>query len=497
MRIAVVGAGLSGLTAAHRLLELASQSRINCRVTVFEASPRRGGVIGTERIGDYLVDLGADSFITNKPAGVALCQRIGLGERLIPTIARYRGALVLSNGRPQPVPEGFQLISPTAIQPLLATPILGPWTKARMLAEWLIPPRQSDADESLADFVRRRFGRAALDRLIQPLVGGIYTADPERLSMRATLPQFLQQEAEHGSLLRGALIDQAFGKVSDATSRGARYGLFAALAGGSQELLDRLVERITAAGGQFREGRVTALRCGEHGNVVLTVNRVGCPSESRPASDLNCDASVSEESASPAETYDGVILAMPSYAAAELVEAVAPQLAAALNQIEYASSAIVVSGHRLADVAHPLNAFGLVIPHRERRRILAVSFASRKLPGRAPADRVLLRTFVGGAMQPEELEATDRQVEAMVRDELRATLGVGGVPDFMRVVRWNRAMPQYTVGHLERVAGIFQQTDSLPRVALTGNAYRGVGIPDVIAHAEAAADGLISRLAGK
>jgi oxygen-dependent protoporphyrinogen oxidase len=193
-RIAIIGGGLSGLAAAHRLIELSAGQLPPLEITLFEASPRLGGIIGTQRIDDYLVDTGADSFLTNKPGAIGLCKRLGLESRLVATDTRYRGVHVLFDGRPVPVPEGFQLLSPSAIWPILTTPILSPWGKLRMLMEYFVPPGDV-ADESLADFVRRRFGRETLDRLVQPLVGGIYTSDPEKLSLAATMPVSLTWSA--------------------------------------------------------------------------------------------------------------------------------------------------------------------------------------------------------------------------------------------------------------------------------------------------------------
>ncbi|MBC8113474.1 MAG: protoporphyrinogen oxidase [Candidatus Saccharimonas sp.] len=282
-RIAIIGGGLAGLAAAHRLSELAQERGTNIAVTLFESGPRLGGVIGTERIGGCLIDTGADSFLTNKPAAVNLCRRLGIEDRLIPTSERHRGALVLFNGRPCLVPEGFQLMSPTAIWPMLTTPILSLWGKLRLLMEYFVPPREAApapcsfpqpstfnpqpiADESLASFVRRRFGREALERLVQPLVGGIYTSDPEKLSLAATMPRFLEMERDHGSLLRATLfpnkkadgqqptadgspsgsLPDPSGTATDTKSSGARYGLFAGLAGGMEDLLSALRSRVEA-----------------------------------------------------------------------------------------------------------------------------------------------------------------------------------------------------------------------------------------------------------
>lgn len=470
-RVAVVGGGLSGLAAAHRLIELSRLNQVPIEVTLFEANSRLGGIVGTRQIGDYLVDTGADSFLTNKPGAVGLCRRLGLEHRLVATNPRFRGAHVLFEGRPVPVPEGFQLMSPSAIWPMLTTPVLSPWGKARMFMEPLVPPANL-ADESLASFVRRRFGQETLERLVQPLVGGIYTSDPERLSLAATLPRFLEMEQKYGSVMRASMSRQsdlnqrpAGNDATDVKSSGARYGLFAALAGGMEELLNALRSAV-AAGSRVRTGaRIRKVHRNNRGDGGYQVELA--------------DGSV--------EAFDSVIIATTAYQAATLLNDLDSSLADDLNGIDYASSAIVVTAHKLANIRHPLNSFGLVVPHRERRRILATSFSSRKFPERAPADSVLMRTFVGGAMQPELYDLDDDELSRIVTEELSDIFGVQGDPEFSLIVRYPRAMPQYYVGHLDRVARIEAKTASHPGLALAGNAYRGVGVPDAIASGEAAA----------
>lgn len=468
-RIAIIGGGLTGLAAAHHLGELSSAHDLPLDMTLLEAGPRVGGIVSTVERDGYLIDTGADSFITNKPGALQLCQRIGLAERLQATEPKYRGALVLFQGRPVQVPEGFQLLSPSAMWPMLLTPILSPWGKLRMLAEYFIPAGTNGVDETLASFVRRRFGAEALDRLVQPLVGGIYTSDPERLSLAATMPRFLEMERAHGSLIKASRAAKTAADAEDRVSSGARYGLFAGLRGGMQELVDALSARVS----QRCKVRLNA-------PIASITRRTGLPPDAEYRLRFRDD--------SPEETYDAVLVTLPTHRAAEVLCELDAPLAAALRSIEYASSAIVVTGHALANVADPLRAFGLVIPHRERRRILAVSFSSRKFPNRAPPGRVLLRTFVGGAMQPELNHLDDEALVQTVREELHSTLGVTGEPDFSIVVRYPRAMPQYTVGHLDRVARIEALTNNHSRLQLAGNAYHGVGVPDAIFSGEQAAE---------
>lgn len=509
-RVAVLGAGLTGLAAAHRVSELAKQRGQSVQVTVFEAGTRPGGLVGTVRIGNYLVDTGADSFLTNKPAAVGLCRRLGLEDQLVATDPKYRGALVLHDGRAVPIPEGFQLLSPTATWPIITTPLFSVWGKLRLLSEYFIPSKRKpiakgastaatgdlkDAsfeeidDESLSDFVLRRFGREALDRLIQPLVGGIYTSDPEQLSLAATMPRFLDMEREHGSLIRASLSQKsgngkkgtregANGSAYD-TSSGARYGLFAGLKHGMQQFVDALVASLQSTCAIQFESRVVSITPIERSSGTAPL-----PSAASGYRLTFADGH--------SEEFDSVIVAVSANHTAGITESLNKQLSDELRQIEYASSAIVVSGHKLADIQNPLKAFGLVIPHKERRRILAVSFSSRKFPERAPEGRVLLRTFVGGALQPELYNVSDDDLLKLVREELAEVLGVHGEPDFMRICRYERSMPQYHVGHLDRVARIDKLTAQHPHFAIAGISCHGVGVPDAIASGERAAERILA-----
>lgn len=469
-RVAVVGGGLSGLSAAHRLIELSQETGKSLDLTMFEAAPRTGGMIATKRIGDYLVELGADSFITNKPAGVALCKRLGIEDELIPTEDAWRKSLVLRKGKPVEVPEGFMLLSPAKVWPILKSPIFSWGGKLRMGWERFLPAKKTSTDdESLASFVRRRFGQELLDRLVQPLVGGIYTSDPEKLSLRATLPRFLDQELEYGSLIKASRTQVSKRSAAETSGSGARYGLFTAPKRGIQTILDSLREKVESTATIQSDCPIVSLERSSENWTLTTAN-------------------------GESENFDAVILALPTHKAAELVRTVSTDLADDLSGIEYASSAIVVSGHKLSDIEHPLDAFGLVIPEIEDRDVIAVSFSSRKFPGRAPDGKVVLRTFVGGAMHPEKMQLSDDEMKEIVRRELAAMLGVSGEPDFQEVVRYENSMPQYYVGHLDRVASIESRVSNLTGLELAGNAYRGVGIPDSIASGEAAAERVIERL---
>ena len=465
LRLAVVGGGMSGLAAAHRALELATAGGERADITLFEAAGRLGGSIATVERDGYLVEWGADMFVTDKPAAVGLCERLGIAGRLQGANAAYRRSLILRAGRPVPVPEGFVLMAPASMLSVLASPILGLRGKLRAACEPLVPRRAQTGDESLASFVERRLGREALDRLVEPLVAGIYTGIPERLSLAATLPRFLEMERQHGSLWRAARRARSGKQAS-----GARYELFVSLPRGMRELVEALEARL--AGGGVR--------------LELAAEVTGL-AEQRGGYELGWQ----RRTATSREHFDAVVMALPAPRAVPLLRGVAPGVARELAAIRHASSAIVVSGYRLSQVRHPLDAFGLVVPAVERRQVFAVSFASRKFSGRAPEGSIELRSFVGGIRQPHLCERSDEALCALVRRELGEMLGVRGRPEMELVARHDRAMPQYDLGHLERVAVIERELDRYPSLALAGNALRGVGVPDCVDSGERAAERLL------
>lgn len=470
-RVVVIGGGVTGLAAAHRLISRASAIRRPIEVIVLESKDRIGGSIWTDRVGGFTLEGGADSFITNKPWGVDLCHELGLGEQLIGTDDRNRRSFVVRKGKLLPVPEGFVLMAPGRLAPLLASPILSIRGKLRLLMDLVLPRKADDSDESLASFVRRRLGREALDRLVQPLVGGIYTADPNELSLKATLPQFPAMEREHGSLIRAAIRQARRGRAADRAASGARYGLFASLAEGMGTL-----PRALAAALPSRSVRVGT-----------SVRRISRPDPGKPWRVELLDG--------PAIEAGGVVLTTEAHASARLLDGVDPELALQLRSIPYASSAIVTVGYRRDQVRHPLDGFGVVVPAIEGRSLLAVSFLSVKFPRRAPAGTVLLRAFVGGATQPELFDRDDDEIKALVRDELVSLLGASGEPLLIEVGRHPRAMPQYTLGHLDRVEAIRHRVVRHHRLILAGNAFHGVGIPDCVRSGQEAADALLLALA--
>ena len=472
-RIAVIGGGIAGLAAAHRVIELNPAAS----VTLFEAGPRLGGSLRTERRDGFLIEHGADSFITNLPAAVDLCRRVGIADQLISTNEAGRRAFVVRRGRLRPVPEGFALMAPARIWPVLATPILSPLGKMRMAWEYFVPPRRNGDDESLGSFVRRRMGREVFERLVQPLVAGIYTADPERLSLAATLPRFIEMERTHGSLIRGALRQRTAGDAGAAQASGARYSLFVTPRDGLSSLADAIAVRLPAGAVRLNAPVSRLERDDSVWRLATAGNGQSCGRESVQESSLE---------------FDAVVLATSAPVAARLLPTVDAPLSAELGAIPYASTAVVSLAYPRNQIAHPLDGFGFVVPAIEERRILSASFSSQKFAGRAPVDKALLRIFIGGACQGEILEQSDADLIRIAEEEMAELLGATGTPTLAIVARWPESMPQYHLGHLGRIARIESRVAELPGLALAGNAYRGVGIPQVIASGEAAAERIVS-----
>jgi oxygen-dependent protoporphyrinogen oxidase len=441
MKIAIAGGGLSGLALAHRLIERDP----SLSVVVLEASARPGGILGTIERDGFVIETGPDSILTEKPAAIELAKRLGIGDRIIATRSEHRGAHVVCRGRLERVPEGFSLLAPARWDAWLKTPIVSPTGKLRAMLEPLVPKARV-GEPSLARFVERRLGREVLDRLAQPLVGGIYGGDPELISLQATMPRFVALEREHGSVVRG--LRKA---ARDRSASGARYGLFAAFDRGMQVLIDALVR---ALGDRVRTG--CEVRALDPRGVVLASGEL--------------------------VEADGVVLALPAWRTARLIEDRHRRLADALCAIPYGSAATVTFAWPRAAIGHPLDSFGFVVPSVERRAILAATFASVKWPGRAPAGEELVRVC----------ERDDASLIASARRELAALLGVRAEPRFSIVGRYRDAMPQYHVGHLARVDAIEAMARELDGVFLAGNAYRGVGIPDTVRYAETVADHILT-----
>ena len=456
--VVIVGAGIAGLAAAYEL------SRRGIANVVLERSSRAGGVIVSEEIDGFTIDGGPDSLLVQKPAGIALCQEIGLGDRLVPT-KLPRIAYIQRAGTLHALPAASVLGIPTRIGPFLSSRLFSWAGKVRMGAELFVPARRTDDDdESIGAFMARRFGREAATYLAEPLLAGIHAGDVDRLSVRALFPQFVEAERTHGSLLRAfrarARTAPPSGQQPD--------GVFRSLPGGLGEMVGALAGTLPT--GSIRTGvTATAIRAR---SVAVATQPTRFIVEASDGAHLEAGA---------------VILATPAFVTSELLRDTDAELSRLCGEIRYTSSAAVVLAFARDAIGHPLNGSGFVVPRVEGTDILAASWLSSKWPGRAPNDRVLMRAFVGGARDPQAIERTDRELVAQSLRALTPLLGIRGQPLFSRVYRWERANAQHDVGHLARMAAIDRALARHPALHVTGSGYRGVGIPDCIADARATA----------
>ncbi len=456
LRVVIVGGGISGLSAAWYLQQQAAAQQLNLDTVVLEKSDRWGGKILSEAVDGYadtpfIVEGGPDSFLTQKPWALALSRELGLEERLLGTNDTRRSVYVLNKGRPVVLPDGVQLIVPTRFMPFVRSPLISPLGKLRMGFDLFIPARRDDGDELMADFVRRRLGSEALDKIAEPLLAGIHNSDSERQSIMATFPRFRTIEKEHGSLVRGMLALKRQRAAQSAQPSQQKISAFVSFNNGTYELVEAL--RRCLRGGLRSGVSVSALR------------------------QVDGHYEVQLDDGAPLEA-DAVILCTPAYVSADLVRELAPQAAAQLEAIRYASTGTLSLGFRQADLPRLLDGFGLLIPGSEQRPINAITMSSTKFDRRAPEGHVLLRVFFGGSRSPESMQLDDETLLHKVREELRDLLGVEARPLFHRIYRWWKANPQYDVGHLARVEAI---ESALPAgVYLTGSPYRGVGIPDCV-----------------
>jgi oxygen-dependent protoporphyrinogen oxidase len=443
--VIIAGGGISGLATAYEL------HRSGIRFHLYERASRPGGVILTEHVDGFTFDAGPDALLIQKPAAITLCKELGIGDRLFPT-TEPRAAFILRGRTLHPLPESSVLGIPRNVSALAATRLFSLAGKMRMAAELFIRPRADGAaDESIASFIGRRFGPEAVTYLAEPLLAGIHAGDVNRLSMRALFPRFLEAERKHGSVLR------AFRQIRQPKSAS---GAFMSLPGGLQEIVDALVAFLPVGSISTGAG-VSSITRGPDYRVTLESGDV-----------VNARA---------------VVVCTPAFAAATIVRPVDDELASLCASIPYASSATVTIGYRREDVAHPLRGSGFVVPRVEKTTIMAGSWISSKWRSRAPEGRVLLRTFIGGARDPEALTRSDAELIAASQAELGRLLGIRGEPLFTRLHRWERANAQHDVGHLDLVAAIDHHLAHAPGLFVTGSGFRGVGVPDCVADARTTA----------
>jgi oxygen-dependent protoporphyrinogen oxidase len=453
-RVVIVGAGISGLALAYRL----RQAVPNVKITILEQRDRPGGTIWTERRDGFQVEVGANGFLDTKPSTLTLCRDLGLADRLLPASeASGRNRYLFLDGK-------LRLL-PGSLGAFLRSDLLSWRGKLGVLAEPFRPRRRGDGDESIDAFARRRIGREAAEVLADAFVTGIHAGDPALLSVRAAFPRLAALEAEHGSVLRG-LSRTARQRRAEAAARCEPYRRPGTM-WSFREGLRLLIETLRDRAGQppllgVRVRRIEAATGNGTPRPTWTVVSEG--NDRWPA--------------------EAVLLACPAYQQAAIVADLDRELAERIQGIAYTRVVVVALGYRRADVPIPLDGFGYIAPQRTRQDLLGVQWCSSIFPDRAPAGMVLLRAMCGGWHRPEVVGWDDTRLLEAVRTDLRRALGIVADPVFRHIVRWDRAIPQYQLGHLERVAWIEARTARHPGLFLGGNAYHGIALNDCTEHAE-------------
>jgi len=460
-RIGIIGGGITGLAAAYTL-EQKRRAGAEIEYTVFEGSPRFGGVLVTDRVEGCLVEAGPDSFLTEKPWASDLCRQLGLADQLIGSNDADRKTYILTHGHLVEMPDGLMFMVPTKIVPSVLSPLFSTETKIRMAREWFHPPHKANGDESVASFVERHYGPEMVDRLADPLLSGVYGGEASQLSVRAVLPRFAEMEAKYGSLGRAMLAARQ--KMAQA-AKGPARPLFSSLKDGMQQMIDALLAQIPP----------DSLRAN------VTVQAV------QPQDD-GWTVSAGLDS----DQFDAVILALPTGQSARLLQLASQALTAELAAITYSSSVTLTLGYdkKVRDSLPP--GFGFLVPRSEGTRLLAATFVHNKFPHRGPPDRAIIRCFLGGSRDEAVLDLSGEEIASIARTELRKILGLAADPLFTRVYKWRAAMAQYGVGHLERLQRIEALRQKLPGLALAGNGYSGIGVPDCVRSGTEAANQLLT-----
>ncbi|HUL37578.1 MAG TPA: protoporphyrinogen oxidase [Thermodesulfobacteriota bacterium] len=481
-RIIIIGGGVAGLGAAYKITRAASEGH-DIHFVLLEKDKRLGGKIQTEIVPDpsekgrFVIDGGPDCFLTEKPACHRIAKLAGIFDDELPTDDSRRRTWILSRGKLHQMPDGVMMFAPTKFVPFATTGLFSWPGKIRMAMDLFIPPKKVVPgelnDETLESFVVRRMGRECLDRLAEPLVGGVHASDPKQMSLAATFPRLLEMEQNYGSLLKAFIavrhkVEEMRRKYPPKPGEKPRT-FFTSFANGMQELTDRMAD---AAG---RERIRT-------GMTVASLRRT----RGAWSAQLS-DGSVIEG--------DAVILATESWAAEPLIRPLDAAIADGLAAIPTSSSATVSIAFNEEEVGFDLNAFGVLCPLVEGRALMAATYSSTKWPGRAPKGKVLLRGFVGGPHNQQILKRSDEELVQIVHAEFREIVGLNpyAKPLFSRVFRWHLGMPQYTLGHLDRVSLIEDRSAHIPGLALAGGSYRGVGVPNCIESGERA----VSKVLGE
>ncbi len=461
-RIAIIGGGISGLSAAFHL-EKTRAAGTPLEYTLFESGSRLGGSMYSERVEGCLVEAGPDSFLTEKPWAAALCKELGIADQLIGSNDAQRKTYIVVHGKLVAMPDGLMFMVPTKIVPTALSSLFSWETKLRMAQELLHPPRPMKGDETVGELVERHFGSEVVDRLADPLLSGVYGGDANKLSARAVLPRFVEMEEKYGSLSRAMLA--AHKKMAAVTKNQLPRPLFSSLKDGMQQMVDAILARLDPGSVRLRS-RVRGIY--------------------RPNGRWRLAIEMGDD-----EYYDAVIIATPANVAGPLLEAVDADLANDLHGITYSSSVTVTMGYYMDQLHRLPPGFGFLVPRSEGARMLACTFVHNKFPHRAPQKKGLLRCFLGGARDEAVLSLTDDQILDTVQSELLRFLKLSARPIFTRVYRWRGAMAQYESGHIARVARIEKRVSDIAGLAIAGNAYHGIGVPDCIRSGQQAAETIL------
>jgi oxygen-dependent protoporphyrinogen oxidase len=466
-RIAIIGGGIAGLSAAF-YLEKARRGGADIQWTLFEKSSRLGGVLETEQRDGFVLEAGADSFLTAKPDATRLCQELGIGSEIISSNDATRKTYILVEGKLVPIPQGLEFMVPTRVWPMATTPLFSFSTKLRMAAELFSSARKEVKDESVGDFVRRHFGQEMVDRVAEPLLSGVYGGNVEALSIQAVLPRFAEMEREHGSLVRATLRAKAQNpnaQNKDKTKAAKPQPLFSSMKNGMQQIIDALAAALPQSSIRLQQQDISVRQ-------------------------INDDWQV--ESSGVKERFQAVLLAVPAPSGAAMLRQFHPALVEGLSRIQYTSSAAVALAYD--DVVDLPPGHGFLVPRSERRKLMACTFVHRKFDHRAPQGKSLLRCFFSSSRIPDLLTYSDESLQQIARQELESILGVKAEPIFARTFRWDRAMAQYETGHLERVAGMEKIIAAMPGFHIIGNSFYGIGVPDCIKSARLAAEQITSSV---
>jgi protoporphyrinogen/coproporphyrinogen III oxidase len=465
IRVTIIGAGVSGLAAAYRLLELSKEKKIILELNVLDAGQNPGGTLSTIEKEGFLMEEGPDCFITEKPAGLNLCKKLGLEDQLIKTNPNLKQSFILKGNKLHPIPEGFYLLAPSRLGPLLTTPLLSPLGKLRAALEPFVKVRRDPQDESVGAFVRRRLGREVLDSLAQPLIGGVYNADPYDLSLNASMPRFKEMELKHGSLLKAMAANRL---KNQAQVSGARYSLFVSFKKGMRIFGAALASKIPMES-LWTHSDVQSLKHTDKGTWEVTAN----------GRSLEADA---------------VILAIQPAKMRPLIGELDKEWDKLLSAIPAHDSATLNLGFRRADVDHALNGFGFVVPAKEKKIILGCTFASQKFEGRAPEGYVLLRAFLGKEAVEQIKTQGEKAMVEKVFEELKPILNLRNHPIVHHLATYHSSMSYFKPGHLSQAARLEQKASEFKGLYLAGNGLKGVGIPDCIASGELAAEKIVLDL---